>query len=33
MRAVELIRRSGVAVAPDRTMRDAAEVMERSGAT
>jgi len=31
MRAVELIRRSGVAVAPDRTMRDAAEVMERSG--
>jgi len=31
MRAVELIRRSGVAVAPDRTMRDAAEIMERSG--
>jgi len=31
MRAIELIRRSGVAVAPDRTMRDAAEIMERSG--
>lgn len=31
MRAVEGIRRSGVAIAPDRTMRDAAEIMERSG--
>lgn len=31
MRAIEGIRRSGVAIAPDKTMRDAAEIMERSG--
>jgi len=31
MRAIEGIRRSGVAVAPERTMRDAAEIMERAG--
>ena len=31
MRAVEGIRRSGVAIGPERTMRDAAEIMERSG--
>jgi len=31
MRAIDAIRRSGVAIAPDRTIRDAAEIMERSG--
>lgn len=31
MRAIEGIRRSGVAIAPDKTMREAAEIMERSG--
>lgn len=31
MRAIEVIRRSGVAVGPDTTIRAAAEVMERSG--
>lgn len=31
MRAVDGIRRSGVAIAPDRSIRDAAEVMERAG--
>jgi CBS domain-containing protein len=31
MRAIEGIRRSGVAIAPDRTMQEAAEIMERSG--
>jgi len=31
MRAVEGIRRSGIAIAPDCTMRAAAEVMERAG--
>lgn len=31
MRAIEAIRRSGVAVAPDTTIRAAAEVMEHSG--
>lgn len=31
MRAIEGIRRSGVAIGPERTMREAAEIMERSG--
>lgn len=31
MKAIEGIRRSGVAIAPERTMREAAEIMERSG--
>ncbi len=31
MRAVEGIRRSGIAIGPERTMREAAEIMERSG--
>lgn len=31
MRAIEAIRRSGVAIGPDKTMREAAEVMESSG--
>lgn len=31
MRAVEAIRRSGVAVGPERTMREVAEIMESSG--
>lgn len=31
MRAIEGIRRSGVAIGPEQTMRDAAELMERSG--
>lgn len=31
MRAIEGIRRSGVAIAPERTMGEAAEIMERSG--
>lgn len=31
MRAIEGIRRAGVSIGPDGTMRDAAELMERSG--
>lgn len=31
MRAIEGIRRAGVAIGPERTMHDAAELMERSG--
>jgi CBS domain-containing protein len=31
MRTIEGIRRSGVAIGPEQTMRDAAEIMERSG--
>lgn len=31
MKAIEGIRRSGVAIGPERTMREAAEIMERSG--
>ena len=31
MRAIEGIRRAGVSIGPDQTMRDAAELMERSG--
>jgi CBS domain-containing protein len=31
MRAIDAIRRSGVAIAPDQTLREAAMIMERSG--
>ena len=31
MRAIDVIHRSGVAIGPDRTIREAAEVMEHSG--
>ena len=31
MRAIDVIHRSGVAIGPDRTIRDAAAVMEQSG--
>ena len=31
MRAVEAIRRSGVAIGPERTIHDAARIMEQSG--
>jgi CBS domain-containing protein len=31
MRTIEAVRRSGVGIAPDRTIREAAVVMERSG--
>ena len=31
MRAIDRIRRSGVGIAPDRTIRQAAQVMEQSG--
>jgi signal-transduction protein with cAMP-binding, CBS, and nucleotidyltransferase domain len=31
MKAIEVIHRSGVGIAPERTLREAAEVMERSG--
>ena len=31
MRTIEAVRRSGVGIGPERTIRDAAVIMERSG--